>query len=89
MPTGRELMRAPPSWPCVQSQRHRWESMASIGICLPLVVVAVVLAQRSKAPLMDRSVQPDTLQRIHAAIKLPDWVAVFDLAAFFVGLSSC
>ncbi len=63
-----------------------WESIASIGIGGLLIAVAVLLARRSKALLIDESVPPDTLRRIRGVIEEPDWVAAVPrLAAIFVG----
>jgi cation diffusion facilitator family transporter len=65
-----------------------WDGLASICIGLLLVVVAWLLARRSKALLIDESAPPDVLRRIRDAVARPDWVAeVSALDAVFVGPS--
>src|SRR5262249_17518689 len=64
------------------------EGLASIGIGALLIVVAVLLARRSKALLIDESVPADVLRPIRDAIQRPDWVAeIRQLDVVFVGPS--
>jgi len=65
-----------------------WDTIASVAIGLLLLAVAWVLAQRSKALLLNESAPPDVLDRLHATVSSPDWVAeVRALNAVFVGPS--
>jgi cation diffusion facilitator family transporter len=62
------------------------EGLASIGIGLLLIVVAVLLARRSKGLLIDESAPSDILEPVRAAIERPDWVSELRrLEAVFVG----
>jgi cation diffusion facilitator family transporter len=62
------------------------EGLASISIGLLLIVVAVLLARRAKALLIDESAPLDVIQPIRAAVERPDWVSeVRRLEAIFVG----
>jgi cation diffusion facilitator family transporter len=64
------------------------EGLASIAIGVLLIVVAVLLARRSKGLLIDESVPPDVLRPIREAIQRPDWVAdIRRLDVVFVGPS--
>lgn len=63
-----------------------WDGLASICIGLLLMVVAVLLARRSKALLIDESAPHDVVRPIHEAITRPAWVAdVRALDVIFVG----
>lgn len=65
---------------------HFWDSAASICIGVLLIVVAYLLARRSKALLIDESAPPDVVAPIRAAISRAPWVAdVTDLDAIFIG----
>ena len=62
------------------------EGLASISIGLLLIVVAVLLARRAKALLIDESAPLDVIEPIRAAIERPDWVSeIRRLDAIFVG----
>jgi cation diffusion facilitator family transporter len=64
------------------------EGLASIAIGLLLIAVAVLLARRSKALLIDESVPLDVLEPIRAEVGRTDWVSeVGRLDAIFVGPS--
>ena len=65
---------------------HFWDGAAGICIGVLLIVVAYLLARRSKALLIDESAPPDVVAPIRAAIGRPPWVAeVTDLDAIFIG----
>lgn len=64
------------------------EGLASISIGLLLIIVAILLARRSKALLIDQSVPLDVLEPIRVAVEQPDWVSeIRRLDAVFVGPS--
>jgi cation diffusion facilitator family transporter len=63
-----------------------WDAVGSIGIGVLLVVVAFLLARRSKRLLLDESPPPDVLEPIRAQVVAADWVGtVRDLHAVYVG----
>jgi cation diffusion facilitator family transporter len=63
-----------------------WDGLAGICIGLLLMVVAVLLARRSKALLIDESAPHDMVRPIHEAIARSGWVAdVRALDVIFVG----
>lgn len=63
-----------------------WDGGASIGIGVLLIVVAVLLARRSKALLTDETVPVDVLRPIEITVANAEWVArVESLVAVFVG----
>jgi cation diffusion facilitator family transporter len=65
-----------------------WDAAASIGIGVLLIVVAYLLARRSKALLIDESAPADVLSPIREAIGQHRWVAdVRRLEGFYVGPS--
>jgi cation diffusion facilitator family transporter len=65
-----------------------WDSLASVVIGLLLMVVAYLLARRTKALLVDESAPQDILDLLRAAIAEPEWVAsVDDLQAVYIGPS--
>jgi divalent metal cation (Fe/Co/Zn/Cd) transporter len=64
------------------------EGLASIAIGVLLIVVAALLARRSKGLLIDESVPPDVLRPIRDALQRPDWIAdIRRLDVVFVGPS--
>ncbi|AEV83597.1 Zinc transporter 9 [Actinoplanes sp. SE50] len=65
-----------------------WDAVGSITIGLLLIVVAFLLARRSKALLLDESAPADVLDPIRERVDRQDWVArVGDLHAVWVGPS--
>lgn len=66
-----------------------WDAVGSMGIGLLLIVVAFLLARRSKTLLLDESAPPDVLEPIRAQVCAAEWVgAVPDLHAVYVGPGS-
>jgi cation diffusion facilitator family transporter len=66
-----------------------WDAVGSMGIGVLLIVVAYVLARRSKTLLLDESAPPDVLEPIRAQVGAADWVGeVRELHAVYVGPSS-
>lgn len=65
-----------------------WDGLASICIGLLLIVVAVLLARRSKALLIDESAPQDVVRPVREVLVRPEWVArVPALDVVFVGPS--
>jgi cation diffusion facilitator family transporter len=63
-----------------------WDAGASIAIGFLLVVVAYLIAHRSKGLLIDESAPPDVLDRLRERIAGQPWVAaVVRLTAVFIG----
>jgi cation diffusion facilitator family transporter len=63
-----------------------WDAGASIAIGLLLVVIAYLIARRSKGLLIDESAPPDVLDRLRERIAGEPWVAaVVALTAVFIG----
>jgi cation diffusion facilitator family transporter len=63
-----------------------WDAAGSMGIGVLLIVVAIVLARRSKALLIDESAPADVMAPIRRAVARPDWVLdVPRLDAVFLG----
>ncbi|MGN6332284.1 MAG: cation diffusion facilitator family transporter [Motilibacteraceae bacterium] len=63
-----------------------WDALASFGIGLLLVVVAALLARRSKGLLIDESAPPDVLAAVREQVERARWVrAVEHLIVVFVG----
>jgi cation diffusion facilitator family transporter len=63
-----------------------WDAGASIGIGLLLIVIAYLVARRSKGLLIDESPPNDVLERLRLRITSEPWVGrVVDLTAFFIG----
>lgn len=63
-----------------------WDAGASIAIGLLLVVIAYLVARRSKGLLIDESAPQDVLDRLRAQITGEPWVAtVVALTAVFIG----
>jgi cation diffusion facilitator family transporter len=63
-----------------------WDAGASIAIGLLLVVIAYLIARRSKGLLIDESAPPDVLDRLRERIVGEPWVgAVVALTAVFIG----
>ncbi len=63
-----------------------WDALASICIGVLLIVVAVLLARRSKALLVDEAAPQDVILPIRAAVLRPPWVAdIRALDVIFVG----
>ncbi|MEV4703157.1 cation diffusion facilitator family transporter [Actinoplanes sp. NPDC049316] len=66
-----------------------WDAVGSMGIGVLLIVVAFLLARRSKTLLLDESAPPDVLEPIRAQVAGAAWVgAVHDLHAVYVGPGS-
>ncbi|HEX5204596.1 MAG TPA: cation diffusion facilitator family transporter [Actinoplanes sp.] len=66
-----------------------WDAVGSIAIGVLLIVVAYLLARRSKTLLLDESAPPDVLEPIRARVAGADWVGeIRDLHAVYVGPSS-
>ncbi|MEV4351268.1 cation diffusion facilitator family transporter [Actinoplanes sp. NPDC049596] len=66
-----------------------WDAVGSMCIGVLLIVVAFVLARRSKTLLLDESAPPDVLEPIRARVAGADWVGeVRELHAVYVGPSS-
>ncbi|MFI5889853.1 cation diffusion facilitator family transporter [Actinoplanes sp. NPDC051513] len=66
-----------------------WDAIGSMSIGVLLIVVAYLLAGRSKTLLLDESAPPDVLEPIRARVAGADWVGeVRDLHAVYVGPSS-
>nr|WP_296064307.1 cation diffusion facilitator family transporter [uncultured Actinoplanes sp.] len=66
-----------------------WDSVGSICIGLLLIVVAFLLARRSKTLLLDESAPPDVVDPIRAHVTGADWVGELrELHAVYVGPSS-
>ena len=66
-----------------------WDAIGSIVIGVLLIVVAILLARRSKALLLDVSAPPDVLEPIRQEISRTLWVGeIRDLQAVYVGPSS-
>ncbi|WP_199516657.1 cation diffusion facilitator family transporter [Nucisporomicrobium flavum] len=66
-----------------------WDAVGSMGIGVLLIVVAFLLARRSKTLLLDESAPPDVLEPIRAQVAQADWVGeVHELHAVYVGPSS-
>jgi cation diffusion facilitator family transporter len=65
-----------------------WDAIGSMSIGVLLVAVAVLLARRSKALLLDQSAPPDVLRPVRAVVSEAPWVAdVRRLHAVYVGPS--
>jgi cation diffusion facilitator family transporter len=65
-----------------------WDAAGSIIIGVLLIVVAGLLARRSKALLLDESAPPDILEPIRERLSAVDWVGdLCDLQAVYVGPS--
>ncbi|GLW30278.1 cation diffusion facilitator family transporter [Actinoplanes regularis] len=65
-----------------------WDAVGSMTIGLLLVVVAFLLARRSKALLLEESAPADVLEPIRERVGSQDWVArIGDLHAVWVGPS--
>ncbi|HKS98676.1 MAG TPA: cation diffusion facilitator family transporter [Rugosimonospora sp.] len=63
-----------------------WDASASIAIGLLLVVIAYLVARRSKGLLIDESAPPDVLERLRDRIASEPWVGrVVALTAVFIG----
>jgi cation diffusion facilitator family transporter len=63
-----------------------WDAGASIAIGLLLVVIAYLIARRSKGLLIDESAPPDVLDRLRERIAGEPWVgAVVALTAVLIG----
>lgn len=63
-----------------------WDAGASILIGLLLVVVAVLVARRSKGLLIDESAPPDVLDRLRRQITAEPWVCrIENLTAVYIG----
>jgi cation diffusion facilitator family transporter len=66
-----------------------WDAAGSIGIGLLLIVVAYLLARRTKGLLLEEAAPEDVVAPIRAAVGRADWVdRIRDLHAVYVGPSS-
>ncbi|AGL18987.1 cation diffusion facilitator family transporter [Actinoplanes sp. N902-109] len=66
-----------------------WDAVGSMGIGVLLIVVAFLLARRSKTLLLDEAAPPDVLEPIRARVGAADWVGdVHQVQAVYVGPSS-
>ena len=66
-----------------------WDSIGSICIGVLLIIVAILLARRSKALLLDVSAPDDVVGPIREEVSRADWVGeIHDLQAVYVGPSS-
>jgi cation diffusion facilitator family transporter len=66
-----------------------WDAAGSICIGLLLIVVAFLLARRTKGLLLEEAAPDDVLAPIHAEVGRADWVdQVHELHAVYVGPSS-
>jgi cation diffusion facilitator family transporter len=66
-----------------------WDAVGSVGIGILLIIVAFLLARRSKALLLDESAPADVLEPIRSQVAQADWIAeVRDLQAVYVGPGS-
>jgi cation diffusion facilitator family transporter len=66
-----------------------WDAVGSIAIGVLLIVVAFLLARRSKALLLEESAPPDVMDPIRAEVCRADWVGdVREMHAVYVGPSS-
>jgi cation diffusion facilitator family transporter len=65
---------------------HAWDAAGSICIGVLLIVVAFLLARRSKSLLIDEAAPPDIVAPIRAALVRPAWVVdVTRLDVIFIG----
>jgi cation diffusion facilitator family transporter len=65
-----------------------WDAVGSMSIGLLLIVVAYLLARRSKGLLLEESAPADILEPIREKIQSQDWIAdIRDLHAVWVGPS--
>ncbi len=66
-----------------------WDAAGSIGIGLLLIVVAYLLARRTKGLLLEEAAPEDVVAPIHAEVRRADWVdQIHELHAVYVGPSS-
>jgi cation diffusion facilitator family transporter len=66
-----------------------WDAVGSMGIGVLLIIVAFLLARRSKALLLDESAPADVLEPIRAQVAKADWIGeLCDLQAVYVGPGS-
>lgn len=66
-----------------------WDAIGSMGIGVLLIVVAFLLARRSKTLLLDEAAPADVLEPIRTQVSDAHWVAeVRELQAVYVGPSS-
>lgn len=66
-----------------------WDAVGSVGIGILLIIVAFLLARRSKALLLDESAPADVLEPIRARVAQAHWIGeVRDLQAVYVGPGS-
>ncbi|WP_433363440.1 cation diffusion facilitator family transporter [Actinoplanes sp. CA-142083] len=66
-----------------------WDAVGSMAIGVLLIIVAFLLARRSKTLLLDESAPPDVLEPIRERVAGADWIEeVRELQAVYVGPSS-